>query len=154
MVTETVLLLLLISGPLVTSYPFGAPACVSSPRHGPSPQTSELDIYLEKNLTQQGDARLQLGHPQSDFTFTGFLVRTKAPGEFLVETNSEITARLECSGLLGSAGPDTRAVTHSSASQNNLIQILFQPDLGSELMPDFDIIILKDYSTFWTDISV
>ena len=73
-------LLLLLSTHLATSYPFGAPACVSSPRHGLAPQTSQLDIYLEKNLTEYGDVRLQLGHPQSDFTFRGFLVMTKAPG--------------------------------------------------------------------------
>ena len=74
-------------------------------------------------------------------------------GEFLVEEDSQTTARLECSGLLGSAGPETQAVTHRSASEKNVLQIFFLPDLGSELMPQFDIVILQNYSTFWTDIS-
>ena len=82
MLTLTVVsgLLLLLSTHLATSYPFGAPACVTSPRHGPPPQTSELDIYLEKSLTGLGDVRLQLGSPQADFTFRGFLVSTESPG--------------------------------------------------------------------------
>ena len=71
-----------------------------------------------------------------------------------MEKDSQTTARLECSGLLGSAGPQTQAVTHSSASENNFLEIFFQPDLGSELSPQFDIIILHNYSTFWTDISL
>ena len=52
-------------------------------------------------------------------------------GEFLVEEDSQTTARLECSGLLGSAGPETQAVTHRSASEKNVLQIFFLPDLGS-----------------------
>ena len=71
-----------------------------------------------------------------------------------MEEDSQTTTRLECSGLLGSAGPLTRAVTHTSASQKNVLEIFFQPDLGSEILPRFDIIILQNYSTFWTDISV
>ena len=68
---------------LVTSYPFGAPACVSSPRHGPEPQTSELELKITRDVTQDGDIKLQLGHPQSEstFTFRGFLVKTTAPGK-------------------------------------------------------------------------
>ena len=77
---KVTVLLLLLTTPLASSYPFGAPACVSSPRHGPAPQSSKLDLHLEKNLTEYGDVRLQLGHHQSDFTFRGFLVKTEAPG--------------------------------------------------------------------------
>ena len=71
-----------------------------------------------------------------------------------MEGASQTTAKLKCSGLLGSAGPETRAVTHSSSSEKNLLEIFFQPDLGSEVLPIFDIIILQNYSTFWTDISI
>ena len=73
----------ILSFPATSSYPFGAPACVSSPRHGHAPQTSGLELEIYKELTHDGDIRLQLGQPDSTFSFRGFLVTTKAPGKSL-----------------------------------------------------------------------
>ena len=72
-------------------------------------------------------------------------------GEFITDS---LVTKLECNGLLGSAGSDTRAVTHGQAQDNYNLQILFRPDLGSEFLPEFDIIVLKNYTTFWTDMTV
>ena len=62
------------------SYPYGAPACVASPRHGVEPQKDELDIEIFKDTTVDGDVVIQLGSEDSESTFKGFLVKTKAPG--------------------------------------------------------------------------
>ena len=72
-------------------------------------------------------------------------------GEFIADS---LVTRLECSGLLGSAGPDSQAVTHGQAQDNFSLQITFRPEEGAQLLPEFDIIILKNYTTFWTDITV
>ena len=79
----SVLTITILSPPLTSSYPFGAPACVSSPRHGFQPQTSELELKIIKELTKDGDVRLELGEPDSTFSFRGFLVMTRAPGKSL-----------------------------------------------------------------------
>ena len=63
-------------------------------------------------------------------------------------------ARLECSGILGSAGPDTMAVTHSHAGEKHDVQLLFRPEEGAELDPEFDIIVLRNYTTFWAGITI
>ena len=70
-----------------------------------------------------------------------------------MEEGGEV-AGLECSGILGSAGPDSRAVTHTTAQDRNSVVIHFRMEEGAELQPQFDLIILKNYTTFWTDISV
>ena len=67
------------------SYPYGAPACVSSPRHGVEPQKDELDIKILKDTTIDGDVVVQLGSEDSEATFKGFLVKTKAPGNLEVK---------------------------------------------------------------------
>ena len=63
-------------------------------------------------------------------------------------------AKLECSGILGSAGLDTRAVTHSHAGEKHHVQLLFRPEEGAELDPEFDIIVLRNYTTFWAGITI
>ena len=63
------------------SYPYGAPACVSTPRHGLDPQEGDTDIEISKEGTEDGDFVIQLGAEEADETFKGFMVLTKSPGE-------------------------------------------------------------------------
>ena len=63
--------------------PFGAPACVSAPRHGFDPQEDDINIEIIKEETQNGEFVIQLGKKEAEETFRGFLVLTKSPGEEL-----------------------------------------------------------------------
>lgn len=63
------------------SYPYGAPACVSAPRHGLDPQEGDTDIEISKEETEDGDFVIQLGEEEAEETFRGFMVLTKSPGE-------------------------------------------------------------------------
>ena len=62
-------------------YPFGAPACVSAPRHGFDPQEDDINIEITKEETQNRKFVIQLGNNEEEETFRGFLVLTKSPGE-------------------------------------------------------------------------
>ena len=64
-------------------YPFGAPACVSAPRHGFDPQEGDINIEIIKEETENGEFVIQLGNKEEEETFRGFLVLTKSPGEEL-----------------------------------------------------------------------
>ena len=46
------------------------------------------------------------------------------------------------------------AVSHSHAGDKSLVRLVFRPELGAELEPEFRVIIVRDYSTYWTGISV
>ena len=79
---------------------------------------------------------------------------------------------MECNGLLGSAGEDTKvtlvqmhfqfylsetllqAVTHSHGGDKSLVRLVFRPEEGAELEPEFRVIIVRDYSTYWTGIKL
>ena len=61
---------------------------------------------------------------------------------------------LECNGFLGSSGPDTKAVTHTDSSDKLSARIRFLPDEGVQLEPEFEIVILKNFTTFWSEIVV
>lgn len=74
-------------------------------------------------------------------------------GEFVIDPVNPV-ASIECNGKLGSDGPDTKAVTHIDSGDKSVVSIYFRPDEGVEQVPQFDIVILKDYATFWTDLSV
>ena len=63
------------------SYPYGAPACVSAPRHGLDPQEGDTDIEISKEGTEDGHFVIQLGAEEAEETFKGFMVLTKSPGE-------------------------------------------------------------------------
>ena len=63
------------------SYPYGAPACVSAPRHGLDPQEGDTDIEISKEGTEDGYFVIQLGAEEAEETFKGFMVLTKSPGE-------------------------------------------------------------------------
>merc|ERR1712088_741680 len=60
------------------SYPFGAPACVSSPRHGMEPRTdrNELGVVLTKQVTREGVILLHLEAEAEENCFKGLLVTT------------------------------------------------------------------------------
>ena len=62
-------------------YPYGAPACVSAPRHGLDPQEGDTDIQISKEGTEAGHFVIQLGAEEAEETFRGFMVLTKSPGE-------------------------------------------------------------------------
>ena len=74
-------------------------------------------------------------------------------GEFLVSPGGPALA-LACTGLLGSAGADTKAVTHSSAEDKAAVRLVFRPDQATELQPVFSLAIVQQYDTYWTDIEV
>ena len=78
-------LLLVIVSILVISvsdcYPYGAPACVSAPRHGLEPQQGDPDIKVSKEQSEAGDWEVQLGAEGAEVTFRGFMLLTTAPGE-------------------------------------------------------------------------
>ena len=86
-----------------------------------------------------------------DDYFRGLLVQTKSPGVFLP---TEEVALLECNGFLGSNGPDTKAVTHIDSTNKQSVKIQFVPDDGAEMEPEFKIVILKNFTMFWSDIEV
>ena len=62
-------------------YPYGAPACVSAPRHGLDPQEGDTDIEISKEGTEAGHFIIQLGAEEAEETFRGFMLLTKSPGE-------------------------------------------------------------------------
>ena len=92
-------------------------------------------------------------------------------GEFDIEKNPNVTT-VECNGFLGSAGEDTKVnldqmhfqfylsetllqgVTHSNGGDKNLVRLVFRPEEGAELEPEFQVIIVRNYSTYWTGIKV
>ena len=92
-------------------------------------------------------------------------------GQFAIEKNANAT-RVECNGLLASAGEDTKvnldqmhsqfylsemllqAVTHSHGGDKSLVRLVFRPEEGAELEPEFRVIIVRDYSTYWTGIKL
>ena len=61
---------------------------------------------------------------------------------------------LECTGKLGSAGPEYRAVTHVDGGDKTVVRVHFTPDEGVEQEPEFEIIVLKDYSTYWSNLLI
>ena len=64
-------------------YPYGAPACVSAPRHGFDPQEGDTTIEIIKEATETGEFVIQLGKKEAEETFRGFMVLTKSPGELM-----------------------------------------------------------------------
>ena len=72
-------------------------------------------------------------------------------GEF-VQDPTDPVAKLECNGALGSDGADTKAVTHVDGGDKKMVNIYFQSDQGAEVVPEFEVIILKNYSTYWTEL--
>ena len=105
-------------------YPYGAPACVSAPRHGLEPQQGDPDIKVSKEQGLGGAARggggggdIQGVHAADHVArwrrlreydpISRIPVQCSISGEFQIEDNANIT-RVECNGLLGSAGEDTK----------------------------------------------
>ena len=143
-------LLLLLASPSFHSYPFGAPACVSRPRHGAAPQPGPAPLEVTRQQGPAGAVRLTLRAGAGlAGGFRGFLVVTAAPGTFLP---ANMTAGMECSGLLGSRGPPHIAVTHTDSSDKQEVELVFQQEEGAQLEPHFDIVVLKNFTTYWTDI--
>ena len=136
----------------VNSYPFGAPACVSKPRHGVDPieDLNALNISIQKTV-QNGSVILSFKSNSPEDYFRGFLVRTKSAGMFLTDDD---VAKVECTGFLGSSGPDTKAVSHKDSSNKMSARIQFMLDTGTLVEPNFDVILLKNFSTFCTDIKL
>ena len=133
-------------------YPFGSPACVSKPKHGADPKLNrvELRVTFSKEFQNDGLVILSVTASDDDY-FRGLLVQTKSPGVFLP---TEGVALLECTGFLGSNGPDTKAVTHIDSTNKQSVKIQFVPDDGAEMEPEFKIVILKNFTMFWSDIEV
>ena len=74
-------------------------------------------------------------------------------GEFVIDPVNPV-ANVGCNGKLGSDGPETKAVTHIDSGDKSMVSIYFRPDEGVEQVPEFEVVILKDYATFWTDLSI
>ena len=47
-----------------------------------------------------------------------------------------------------------QAVTHSHGGDKTLVKLVFRPEEGAELEPEFQVIIVRNYSTYWTGIEV
>ena len=75
------LMMIVLAARQSVSYPFGAPSCVDSPKHGLDPQTGEIDIPVFKDVTPEGDIEVTIGDDDSPVTFKGFLIKTKSPGQ-------------------------------------------------------------------------
>ena len=134
-------------------YPFGSPACVSKPKHGADPKLNrvELRVTFSKEFQNDGLVILSVTAASDEEYFRGLLVQTKSPGAFLP---TDGVALLECNGLRGSNGPDTKAVTHTDSTDKQSVKIQFVPDDGAEMEPEFKIVILKNFTRFWTDIEL
>ena len=146
------LLIIILLLPLIESYPFGSPACVSKPRHGVDPQeTTDVGVEVTKTALQDGSFQVNVTSLSTDNYFRGLLAQTKSVGEFLPGENLNV---LECTGFLGSRGPDTKAVTHIDATNKLSVTIEFKPDEGALQEPIFEIIVLKNFTTFWTGLTV
>ena len=65
-----------------------------------------------------------------------------------------ISLKVECTGKFNSDGPDTVAVTHSGPEDKNMVQIVFEQAEGAEQVPEFEVIIVKEYSKYWTDMHI
>merc|ERR1712034_51632 len=137
---------------LTSSYPFGSPACVSEPKHGAEPQADKKSLgvtFSKEKMAGVYILTLEATTPSS--LFKGFLVQTSCPGEFRASLG---VAVVECTGALGSAGPGTKAVTHTDSSEKEMVEIEFVPEDGDNMEPAFEIAIVRNYSTFWTGIMV
>ena len=139
---------------LASSYPFGSPACVGQPKHGGEPQKDRegLAVEFSKEKNTDGAFILRMTANDESFTLKGFLVITKSPGQFVA---GQGVALLACTGALGSAGPEYKAVTHTDSSEKQMVEIEFEPENPDhEEEPEFEIVILRNYHTFWTEIIV
>merc|ERR1719234_860273 len=133
------------------AYPFGAPACVAKPRHGFDAKPLEtLPVQITKTKSGEGEYEVRMSG-EGENCFKGFIVMTKNPGEF--ETTEDIVS-LSCDGSLGSKGAEFSAVTHSSAGSKCALKIFFTSAEGAQQTPEFIVSIVKDYGTYWTEISV
>ena len=45
-------------------------------------------------------------------------------------------------------------MTHSHGGDKSLVRLVFRPEEGAELVPEFQVIIVRNYSTYWTGIKV
>eukprot|EP00091_Calanus_sinicus_P025376 TRINITY_DN9657_c0_g1_i1.p1 TRINITY_DN9657_c0_g1~~TRINITY_DN9657_c0_g1_i1.p1 ORF type:complete len:152 (-),score=39.32 TRINITY_DN9657_c0_g1_i1:57-512(-) len=144
--------LLLCSMAMVTvSYPFGSPACVSEPRHGGKSQADRKSLGVTFSKEKKDVIYILTLEATPSSPFKGFLVQTSCPGEFKATHG---VAVVECTGALGSAGPGTKAVTHTDSSEKEMVEIEFVPEDGDNMEPEFEIVIARNYTTFWTDIIV
>ena len=74
---------------------------------------------------------------------------------FIYQHNPTATFfKVECTGKFNSDGPDTVAVTHSGPEDKNMVQIVFEQAEGAEQVPEFEVIIVKEYSKYWTDMHI
>ena len=140
-----------------TSFPTGSPGCDYSPTHGhqTAPQKASTPHNVLFNKTELDDGKFVLTM-QSDFEcpaesvyveniVTGFLVKTTARGDFM---DTEGVQVLRCEDRR------TKAVTHIDRKAKANIRIEFMPHYTETYKPDFIIILVRDFSTFWVDIIV
>ena len=146
-------LLLCALAMLTSSYPFGSPACVTEPKHGGEPQADRKDLGVTFSKKKKAGVYILTLVATPSSQFKGFLVQTSCPGEFMATLG---VAVVECTGALGlgSAGPGTKAVTHTDSSEKEMVEIEFVPVDGDKMEPEFEIAIVRNYTTFWTLIMV
>jgi len=122
---------------------------VSKPRHGVDPQSDmeSLGVKFSKSVGSDGVVSVRVAGDQ----FRGLLVKTVSAGVFLP---GEGLVTVECNGFLGSSGPDTTAVTHSHSADKTEVNIRFSPDDGVQQETHFEIVILKNFTTFWSGIVI
>ena len=81
-------LIIILLLPLIESYPFGSPACVTKPRHGVDPQeTTDVGVEVTKTAHQDGSFQVNVTSLSTDNYFRGLLAQTKSVGEFLPGQN-------------------------------------------------------------------
>jgi len=133
----------------VNGLPSGAPLCVIKPRHANNlPQTSDPEVCAGKQIEPNGDIRISVS---TEKPFKGIRILTSAAGSFHVSGDLRI---LECTGEKHSLGPQFKAVTHRNPKQKSNVEAVFRKAQNSQAEPEFDVIIVRHYATFWTGIKV
>jgi len=133
----------------VNGLPSGAPLCVTKPRHANKlPQTSDPEICAGKKTEANGDIRITVS---TEKPFKGIRILTSAAGSFEVSGDLRI---LECTGESDSLGPEFKAVTHSHPKEKTNVEAVFKKADNSQAEPEFDVIIVRHFDTFWTGIPV
>merc|ERR1712179_787804 len=132
--------------------PRGSPGCDYSPHHGAPPQDQEEHPHnvLCSKMRVQGWVAVNL--TDTEGSLRGFSVKTRHKGQFASTDGVKI---MKCEDGL------SKSVTHENNKDKKNVMIWFWPGLDSlavnsnddEAAPKFEIILVKDYNTFWIDVN-
>ncbi|XP_023343776.1 uncharacterized protein LOC111713186 [Eurytemora carolleeae] len=119
--------------------PGGAPYCADKPGHfGTSPQTGPSGVTATTDIAEDGSVLITVS---ADPPFKGILITgTAASGQFIVPAGQPLHTMTLCKGI-----------THESSELKSEVSAIFVKDDPTE-NAEFNLIIVRDFTTYWTDI--